>query len=178
MGRILGLLLVTLVALARPAAACGEWTMHDVQKGRDITWLIDAGSVTKGAKRLGALYLDDDPRRGLRVAKKHTVVFDVKRGVLRRYGKKIGRIDADGSIVIGKKTYTLAFTDPKDFHGMTAWSLVVKDGDDVAIESDEATALCAAAARASEGKEMSDDEQREEVRLRVAYYLAWRVLGM
>jgi len=178
-GKILGVILGAwlLVVGVRPALACGEWSMHDAQKGRDINWLINSGAVFKGDKRRGAIYLDDDAKRGLRVVKGRKVVFDVKAGVLRRYKKKIGRIADDGSIVIKNKTYTLEFSNPHDFHGITAWDLVVKRGDTVVIESDEATALCAVAAAHADGVEMSEAEQQQEVRLRVAYYLAWRDVG-
>ncbi len=177
--RILGVILGAwlLVVGMQPALACGEWSMRDTQKGMNVNWMINAGAVFKGEKRRGSIYLDES-KTGLRVVKGKKVVFDVKAGVLRRYKKKIGVIADDGSIVIKKKTYTLEFTNPHDFHGITAWDLEVKLGDRVVIESDEATALCAAAAAHAAGKDLSEAEQQHEVRLRVAYYLAWRDLGV
>lgn len=176
--RILGVVLGAwlLVVGVRPALACGEWSMRDTQKGMNVSWLINAGAVFKNEKRRGSIYLDES-KSGLRVVKGKKVVFDVKAGVLRRYKKKVGQIADDGSIVIKKKTYTLEFTNPHDYHGITAWDLVVKLGDKVVIESNEATALCAVAAAQADGKALPEADQQHEVRLRVAYYLAWRDLG-
>ena len=45
------------------------------------------------------------------------------------------------------------------------------------LQSNEASALCAPLARARKGIVMSSAEQQEEVRRRVAFYLAWREVG-
>jgi hypothetical protein len=162
-----------IVAGARPAAACGVWKMTDVEKGHTVAWWIGAGKVSDGKRSKGTIYVAESSR-GLRVVKGKKVVMDVKNGAIRRRGKTIGRIQDDGSITIGKRTYTLAFTNPHDWHGITAWDLAVSRDGEVVIESTEATALCVAVDREHEGDPMDEAEMQAEIRLRVAYYLAWR----
>ena len=55
--------------------------------------------------------------------------------------------------------------------------MTVKRGDVVVIESADASALCAAMARAQKGTPMPLAEQQDEIRRRVAFYLAWREVG-
>jgi hypothetical protein len=57
------LLVVALVFAARPADACGFFTMTDRERKLDIGWLINSASIEKGGKRLAALYLDPQSRR-------------------------------------------------------------------------------------------------------------------
>jgi len=178
--RIAGLVVVAylLVVSARGADACGFWKMRDTEKTFEINWLINSGTITnKAKKRVAALYLDDQAKGGLKVVTSRKTIYDVKDGKIRKYGKPVGSIDAAGSIVFGKKTYTVAFSDQKPLHDFPSWTLTVKRGADLIIESTEASALCAAAHRAQTGGTMSDDEQQAEIRLRVAYYLAWREVG-
>jgi len=181
LGRIAGLVVVAcvLVVAARPAEACGFWRMSDTEKKLEIGWYINSGTITKhkAKKRVAALYLDE-AKDGLKVVTSKKVVYDVKDGKIRKHGKPVGSIDAAGAIVFGKKTYTVEFSDQKPLHDFPSWTLTVKRGADVIISSTEASALCAAAHRAQTGGTMSDGEQQAEIRLRVAYYLAWRELGL
>jgi hypothetical protein len=165
----------------RVADACGYWRMTDKEKKREIGWLINSGEIkTDKAKRITALYLDIEAKGGIKVVTGKKVVFDVKAGILRRYGKAIGSLDATtGAITINKQSYSVDFANRHTPHGdLPAWNLTVKRGDDVVIESTDASALCAAMERARTGGTMADAEQQDEIRRRVAYYLAWRELGM
>lgn len=163
-----------LLAAARPAAACGVWRMTDLEKGREIKWLINSGAITSGKRRLGALYLETDGPHGPRVVAGRKVVFDVVGGALRKRGKKIGSLDAAGTLVLGKARYTIELTEPSDYHGMPAWRLIVRRGDDVILESAQAASLCAGMHR---DPPMTEAEHQAEIRRRVAYYLAWRTTG-
>jgi hypothetical protein len=80
---------------ARPASACGFWSMHDVEKKLDIGWLINAASITRDTgtdreKRLAALYLDIDNPSGIRVVADRKVIYDLKDPALRQ-GDRLGR---------------------------------------------------------------------------------------
>jgi len=167
------------LALPRPSDACGAWRLTDVAKKVDIEWLINAGTVRRGDTRLANLYLDLDAPGGVRVAADHKVVFDVVRGKLLRYGKKVGSVDGD-SVTIDGHAYTLEFSDLKVEHtgrgvDIDSWKLVVRRGDTVIATSDQASSLCAPLHKDAP---MSEADQRDEVRRRVAFYLAWRELGM
>lgn len=177
--RLLGIWfgLAVVVAAARPADACGVWTMADAGKRLVVRWDISSGLISKAGRRVGALYLDLEAKGGIKVVTSKRVVFDVKDGALRRYGKRIGKL-TDDAITIGRKTFTFALTDQKDWHGLPAWTLTVKLGDEVVVTSDEATALCAPLEAARRGKPMPIAAQQDEIRRRVAYYLAWRERGM
>jgi hypothetical protein len=173
------LLVCLVLVLAKPSNACGFWTLTDTEKKLEMGWLINAGTVTKGDKRLANLYLDLDAKDGVRVAANHKVVFDVKRGKILRYGETIGTVDGD-TVTIGKHIYTLAFSDPSSETGVRdvkilAWKLEVRRGDDVIVTSDKASSLCAAM---HSKQPMTDAEQQDEVRRRVVFYLAWRERGM
>ncbi|HEU0033188.1 MAG TPA: hypothetical protein VFQ53_21295 [Kofleriaceae bacterium] len=175
-GLLVGLWIV--VAGAKATEACGFWHMTDHEKKLDINWLINSGAITstKTKKRVGALYLDIESKDGIKVVTSKRVVFDVKDGKLRRYGKPVGSLAAD-AITIGKQSYMITFSDQKPLHDMPSWTVTVKRGDDVIVDSTDASALCAAMDRARTGKPMADEEQQDEIRRRVAYYLAWRQLG-
>jgi hypothetical protein len=167
------------LVLAKPASACGFWSLVDTEKKIEVGWLINAGTVTRGDTRLANLYLDLDAKDGVRVAADHKVVFDVKRGKILRYGQAIGTVDGN-TVTIGKHTYELAFSDQKSTHGLhdvviLSWKLEVKRGDDVILTSGEASSLCAAL---HSKQPMTDAEQQDEVRRRVVFYLAWRERGM
>jgi hypothetical protein len=177
--RWIAITLALLLALPGRADACGAWDLKDLDKKVDIEWLINAGTVRRGDTRLANLYLDLDAPGGVRVAADHRVVFDVARGKVLRYGKKVGTVDGD-TITINGHAYAIDYSDLKIDHGVRdveidSWKLVVKRGDTVIATSDRASSLCAPMHRTTP---MSEAEQRDEVRRRVTYYLAWRELGM
>jgi hypothetical protein len=171
-------LVVLALLLAKPAHACGFWSLVDSENKLEVGWLINAGTVTKGEKRLANMYLDLDAKTGVRVAADHKVVFDVRNGKVLRYGESIGTVDGD-TVTIGKHVYTLEWKEPSfekglhDIH-ILAWKLAVHRGDDVIITSEKASSLCAPLHK---GK-MTDAEQQDEVRRRVVFYLAWRERGI
>ena len=163
---------------APPADACGYWKMADVERKLDIGWLINSGEIkTKAGKRLGALYLDTEAKGGIRVVTSKKVIYDIRDGKILKYGKVVGTFDSAGPIVLNNKAYTVEFTDQKPLHEMPSWTMTVKRGDDVIIESKDASALCAAMHRERDKSAMGEAEQQLEIRRRVAYYLAWRDLG-
>jgi hypothetical protein len=167
--------LVALVAFARPADACGFWSMHDQEKNYQVGYLINSGKITRTdpKRTLGAIYLDEQPT-GLRTVKDRKVVFDIKNGKLTKYGKTIATIGADHSITFGKRVYTIELTNRHDIHDMPAWDLAVKRGDKVIVTSTEASALCAPMHR---DPPWTEEQMQDEVRRRVMYYLAWRETG-
>jgi len=166
---------VALVALARPAEACGFWTMHDDEKNRDVGYLINSASISSGDRRIGAIYFDEDTKTGLRSAKDHKIVFDVRKGKLTKYGKPIATIGAGGSVAFGKRVYTIELSNPRiEQSVLPVWDLTVKRGDKVIITSTQASALCAPMHR---DPPWTDDQTQDEVRRRVMYYLAWRETG-
>jgi hypothetical protein len=167
------------LVLAKPASACGSWSLIDHEKRLEVGWLINAGTVTKGETRLANLYLDLDAKDGVRVAADHKVVFDVKHGKILRYGEAIGTVDGD-TVTIGKHVYTLAFSGQSSetgLHGIAllAWKLEIRRGDVVIMTSDKASSLCAAL---HSKQPMTAADQQDEVRRRVVFYLAWRERGM
>jgi hypothetical protein len=165
---------VTIVLAPRIADACGSWHMKDVDKKLDVRWVVDAAQISNAKATLAALYLDgEDKGDKVRVVANRKVIFDFAGDKLRRYGKPVATFDA-ASMTIGKKTFTFAFTDPHELHGFTAWKMTVKLGDKLVIESRDATAICAAAARGG----MSDEDMQAHIRREVMFYLAWRELGM
>jgi hypothetical protein len=172
---------LVLVAAPRVADACGSWRMVDTEKQLEIHWLVNSGTISKGKRRIGALYLDVESRDGvIKVVTSKKVVYDIKDGALRRYGKPVGRIEPDGTIKLGKRTFVIDFRDERAWHGedkFRAWTLAAtRDGTQI-LESAEASALCAVMHHQTRGKQLTAAEQRDEIRLRVAYYLMWRELG-
>lgn len=165
--------LVVSLGIARHADACGFWRMEDKEKGLSIGWLINSASIEKGERRLAALYLDLEDKRGMRVTLGKKVVFDIAGTAVRRYGQVVGKRDNDkGTVTFGKHVYTIELTNQHELHMAPAWTLTVKRGDDVIVTSDEASSLCRAM-----NVGMDDAGSEEEVRRRVIYYLAWRELG-
>lgn len=156
----------------RIADACGYWSMTDKDRNVTVGYLINSAEIKKGEKRVGAFYLDLEAKGGIRVARDHKVVFDIKKGKLVKLGKAVGTVDGN-VVTIGKKTFLVELSNPHEIHDvMPAWNLAVKRGDQVIIETDEASSLCSGLK-----KEMTDAEAEDEVRRRVIYYLAWRELG-
>jgi hypothetical protein len=172
--------LVLVVAIPpQPAHACGAWDLTDLDNKVVVEWLINAGTVRRGDTRVANLYLDLDAPGGVRVAADHKVVFDVVRGKVLRYGKRVGTVDGD-TVTIGGHAYTLEFSDLRIEHGLReieidSWKLVVRRGDATVLTSDRASSLCAPLHRKTP---MTEADQRDEVRRRVTFYLAWRELGM
>ena len=162
------------IAGARSADACGYWEMKDVEKAREIGFLINSGTIYSGKSRLGAIYLDIEAKDGLRSVRERKIIFDVKGDKLRKLGKVIGTIDRTAdTVTIKGVTYAIALTDYHEEHeGMPAWKLEVKRGDTVIVTAPHASSLCAGMAR-----KMTQDESKEEVRRRVIFYLAWRATG-
>jgi len=175
---VLGLVLAACLTLltTRAADACGVWRMADVGKKLEIKWLINSGSIAKGPRKVGALYLDLEHAGGARVVAGKKVVFDVKGGALRRRGKVVGAIEA-GTVTIGKRVFEVELTDEYTLHDMPAWKLRVTRDGVVVITSEDATALCAAGVAAHTGVPPSLELARDEVVRRVAFYLAWREAG-
>lgn len=169
---LLGLVIV--LAGARSADACGFWRMKDVEKGREIGFLVNSATISRGKARLGAIYLDIESKDGLRSVRDRRVVFDIKGDKLRKLGKAIGTIDrTSDTVTIKNVTYAIALTDYHEEHeGMPAWKLEVRRGDQVIVTAEHASSLCAGLART-----MTRDEAMEEVRRRVIFYLAWRATG-
>jgi hypothetical protein len=177
--RIVGLLVAAAIAFPRIADACGVWHMTDVEKKLDVAWLINAGTITsqKTKARLAAIYLDTEHKAGLRVVKNRKVVLDFANGKLRKFGRPVATYE-DTSVTFGKRVYTFDLVDAGDWHGFPSWKVTVKRGDVVVIESKQASALCAAAhAHATTGAALPDADQKEEIRRRIMFYLAWRELG-
>ena len=100
----LGLALV----LAKPAHACGYWSLIDSENQLEVGWLINAGTVKRGETRLANLYLDLDAPGGVRVAAEHRIVFDLRKGKILRYGVTIGTVDGD-TVTIDKHVYALSW---------------------------------------------------------------------
>ncbi len=173
---IIGLVVATALLAPRIAEACGVWHMKDVEKKVDVDWVINAGSImnSKTKARLGAIYLDTENKAGMRVVKDRKVVFDFAGDKLRKYGKAVASFD-DTSVTFGKRVYTFELSDGGDWHGFPSWKVVVKRGDVRVIESDQASALCAAQAKT--GAQLPHADQMKEIRLRIMFYLAWRELG-
>jgi hypothetical protein len=61
---------------------------------------------------------------------------------------------------------------------MPAWSFSVKRGDTVVLESSNASALCTALHHGGAGGIMPVAEQQAEIVRRIAFYLAWREVGL
>lgn len=174
--RVLAMIVgVWLVLAARPAEACGFWSMSDKEKKVDVGFHINSASITNGKRRLGAFYLDVESKQakehGMRVVKGRQVVYDIKGDKLRRRGKAVATIDGN-TITFGKKQYAIELTDPHEEHGMPAWRLAVRRGDELIVEAADASSLCAGMDKA-----MTPAQHEQEVRRRVIYYLAWRELG-
>jgi hypothetical protein len=168
------LLVLAVVFAARPADACGFFRMSDRERKLDIGWLINSASIEKDGKRLAALYLDIEAKTGLRVVTSKTVIYDIRGDKVLRYGAAVGRVDGD-KVTFGKKTYAIDLQrNAKPQHeGLADYQLVVKRGDDVIVEADHASALCAAMKRGDD-----EDADKQEIRRRIIYYLEWRELGM
>src|SRR5512139_1548511 len=115
--RILAMLVgVWLVVAARPAEACGFWSMTDKEKQREVGYLINSASITNAAKRrVGAFYLDIEAKSGLRVVRDKKVVFDIKGDKLVKLGKPVATIDGH-TITFGKRAYTIELTDRHAMH--------------------------------------------------------------
>ncbi len=163
---------VWLLISARPAHACGHWSMTDKEKQREIGFLINSAEITTAKGRIGAFYLDIEHAKGLRTVKGRKVVYDIKGDKLTKSGKTVAKIAGD-TIIFGKKTYTISLTDPHTVHDvMPAWKLAVHKDGEVIVEAEHASSLCAGLS-----KTMTPEQHEDEVRRRVIYYLAWRELG-
>lgn len=167
------LVAVWLLVAARPAEACGHWSMVDKEKKLDIGFLINSAEIINAkGKRIGAFYLDIDSKKPIRVVKDRKVVFDVKGDKLLKLGKVVATIDGN-TLSFGKKAFTIELTDPHTMHDvMPAWKLAVRRGDQLIVEAEHASSLCAGLS-----KTMTPAEHEDEVRRRVIYYIAWRELG-
>lgn len=175
---VLGLLVIVCPSRAN---ACGSWTMEDPEKGYSVYWSVNAGTIRKNKRRVGALYLDIERRNLPRVVANKQTVFDIVRGKLMRRGKAVGTVDGT-TITIGKQIYTVKVGAKLDYHGMPAWPLeVVRAGDKPAtiVKTDEAPDLCMAANGRLLAPDAPLDDTGAQARViaRVAYYLAWRQLG-
>ena len=174
--RVVAILLgLGMLLAARPADACGEWTMTDHEKNRVVRYLINSASVTAGKRRVGAFYLDSESaqakRDGMRTVQKRKVQFDIKGDKLRKYGRPIATVEGN-TVTFGKTVYTIELTEPHEFHGMPAWKLAVKRDGEVIVEAADASSLCAGLERT-----MTAAQSEDEVRRRVTFYLAWREVG-
>lgn len=174
---VLGLV-TWVVANPMRAEACGSWTMKDVEKSYSIYWSINSGTISKGKRRVGALYLDTKATPVPRVVSGKTTLFDIVDGKLRKRGKQVGTIDGT-KITIGKHSYVVELGAKRDYHGMPAWPLkVIRQGARPAtvVETAEAPDLCSAAGGAllGPGASIDDDAAQKRVLARVAFYLAWR----
>lgn len=169
-------IIILSLLVATPALACGAWRMQDNEKKLSIGFLINSASIMNAKSRqIGAFYLDVDSGKPPRTVKGKRVVYDVKGDKLLKLGKPVATIDGD-TIKFGRRAYTISLTNPHVEHEMPAWKLEVRRGDQLIVESEHASSLCAALSRAK-GTPMTPEENEDEVRRRVIYYLAWRELG-
>lgn len=170
-------ILVLSLVVATPAFACGFWDMKDNEKKLSIGFLINSASITNAKdKRVGAFYLDVESGKPPRTVKGKQVVYDVKGDKLLKHGKAVATIEGN-TIKFARRAYTIELTNPHMEHEvMPAWKLAVRRGDQLIVEAEHASSLCAGLARAK-GTPMTSEEHEDEVRRRVIYYLAWRELG-
>ena len=166
-------LVIAFLVVPRIANACGFWSMTDNEKKWTVGYLINSGEIkNEKGKRIGVFYLDIDNEPGLRVVRDRKVVFDVKKGKLLKFGKAVATIEGN-LISFGRRKYTIELTNPHMEHDvMPTWTLAVKRGDQLIVESEHASSLCAGL-----HEQMTSEQHEEEVRRRVIYYLAWRELG-
>lgn len=169
---------IVLVLAPRIADACGVWHMTDVENKLDVEWWINAGLINNAKKvKVGHLGMTEN-KDGLSVFKDRKTLYDVAGGKLRKYGKAVATYD-DASVSFGKRVYTFAFDNAPDLHGMPSWTVTVRRGDTVVLESKDASALCAfAAAQAKTGAPLPEADQKAEIRRRMMFYLAWREVGV
>jgi hypothetical protein len=169
-------IIILSLLVATPALACGFWNMQDNEKKLSIGFLINSASINSAKGRVGAFYLDIDSGKPPRTVKGRKVVYDVKGDKLLKHGKPVATIDGN-TIKFARRAYTISLTNPHMEHEvMPAWKLEVRRGDQLIVESEHASSLCAGLARAK-GTPMTSEEHEDEVRRRVIYYLAWRELG-
>lgn len=169
-------IIILSMLLATPAFACGAWSMEDHEKKLSISFLINSASIHSAKGRIGAFYLDVESGKPPRTVKGRKVVYDVKGDKLLKSGKAVATIEGN-TIKFARRAYTISLTNPHMEHEvMPAWKLEVRRGDQLIVESEHASSLCAGLARAK-GIPMTSEEHEDEVRRRVIYYLAWRELG-
>lgn len=166
---VIGLSLGVVEAAAR---ACGVWHLTDHQRKVDVEYLVSTVSVRRERRRVGVFYIDETPT-GLRVTAGRKAIFMLTDGILRRRGARVGTLADDGTLVIGKRTYAIEMPTKVELHGQPAWHVEVREGDAV-LASGDAMALCSAVVR---DPDASDEVRQRDIRVRVAYYLAWRQLG-
>lgn len=165
MRALIGLLIILFTAT--PALACGEWHMHDAERGLDVDYLINAARIKKGDKNYASIYLDVDGKHPLRVVRDKQVVFDIKDGKLLKLGKVVGTVGKD-TLTIGKKTFAIDLSFRPSDAGPTGetYDLKVSTGDKLVVEGEHLYAMC-----------QDVGPPREELTRRVVFYLAWRELG-
>lgn len=170
--RIVAALVVSVLVLslgAHVAQACGVWHLVDTQRKLEaVEHISTANFYSAGGKHLGRYWMVEAPT-GLRASDGKRVVADVKDGVLYVRGKRAGKVEGE-QVSIGRKTFTVALTNPHDYHGMPAWDITVKDGDTV-IATGDGSSLCSGLHR---DPPMTMEQEADEVRRRVIYYLVWR----
>ena len=155
--RYLAVTAFALVLAARPAHACGEWSMHD--KSRH--WLID----------WGVLYVNVfyDVDNGKRIAEAEA---DYEGGVIsitNEHGRTVASSRADTS------DYTITVTpngkEQIDEHRSWYWfDVAVTRGGQPIITSANAVGLCSSSQTEPDARE----RQRREIEARVRAYLDWR----
>jgi len=175
--RLVLAVLFGMMLAARSADACGYFFMEDHERHLLIENLINAATIStvgkdgKADKTVTTLYYDTEYESGLRVSLKNTVVFDVRGSDVLKYGKVVGTIASNGDVSFGKHTYKIELTDERldkrlSAHGVTTWTMTVKRGDTLVLDSAGVSALCAALG--------GHRDARDEVRRRIIFYLAWR----
>lgn len=67
--------------------------------------------------------------------------------ILAPQARRVPEVDDGGNATFGKTTYAILFSDPKDYHGMLAWTVTVKRGDAVIAETKTGSAPACTAIR-------------------------------
>jgi hypothetical protein len=147
----------TLLAAARPAHACGEWSMHDKTRH----WLIDWGVLY-----VNVVY---DVTNGKRIAQAEADYVDGVVTITNEHRRTLGSSRSDSS------EYDIAITPTgreqiNEHHSWYWFDVTVRRGGETVITSDNAVGLCSSSETGPNAKE----HQRQEIEARVRAYLDWR----
>lgn len=154
------------------ARACGEWSLNDVAQDQKVTFSARTVTLKKAnvSKDIMVLFARKDGY--VQATKKGRPLFDIVKGKIRGGVKTIGSVDWDANTVtIRGKVFEVSMTPSKERVSVgDGWRVEVREAGKLIVEG-QAMGFCMQGSKNDGG---TPDEQRADIRQRVAYYLAWR----
>lgn len=169
-------LLLVLLCGERPARACGVWQLEDKDLKRWVTFHVSSTVISRGPKNQGPRRLIQrlearDPTKMYSLLGRHKDLY-FEGDTLMRRGKPVAVLAGD-HLKFKHLKFTVLVRPRKEATNRARWRVVILLGNKLMAQGD-AMSICSEPAPEEEGDPKVLHREQQEIRQRVALYMAWR----